>query len=439
MLSRTAPLCGTAGGWRISMSLKTYGTIGLTLVLAIAIAYVCTPFVIKLARRIGWMDIPKDKRRMHKKPIPLLGGLSIIAGFFLSTLIVSLILGRFSDYYPPRITSLLFQILPGAVIIIVTAFLDDRFNLPPLPRLGIQFIAAGAAVALGVRITFISSSVRLFGAQTFGLGWTSIPITLLWIVGMTNAMNWIDGLDGLAAGISSIASGTVLILATLQGRPQLSVAILSAALAGGCLGLLPFNKNPAKIFMGDTGAMFLGYVLSIISIQGLFKFYAAISFFVPVLILALPILDTFAAILRRLVEGKSPFAADRSHIHHKLIDMGLSQKQAVGFLYSVSATLSVIAILFTVFGKIIGWRFLILTLVVVVAASLFVLRLCRRYNTQCRCRQEDAVPNAGEPPKAPSAENSVENMPDGSQIADDSSQAASSAEHPTDEKKNPGS
>ncbi|MFT9076116.1 glycosyltransferase family 4 protein [Ethanoligenens sp.] len=392
------------------MSLKTYGTIGLTLILAIAIAYVCTPFVIKLAYRIGWLDIPKDKRRMHKKPIPLLGGLSIIAGFLLSTLIVLLILGRFSEYYPPRIAQLMIQILPGAAIIAVMAFFDDRFNLPPLPRLAMQCVAAGIAVALGARIQFVSLPVRLFGGPIALGNWLSILITVIWIVGMTNAMNWIDGLDGLAAGIASIASGTLLILATLQGRPQLSVAVLTAALAGGCLGLLPYNRNPARIFMGDTGAMFLGYVLGVISIQGLFKFYAAISFLVPILILALPILDTSSAILRRLSEGKSPFAADRSHIHHQLIDMGLSQKQAVWFLYAVSATLSIIAILFTVFGKIIGWRFLLLALVIVLIASLIALKLCRRYNAKCKC-QEDAEahdcttgkeePEADEQPQTP--------------------------------------
>lgn len=386
------------------MSLKTYGAIALTLVLAIAISYVCTPFVIRLANRIGWMDIPKDKRRMHKKAIPLLGGLSIIAGFLFSSLIILLVLGHFSDYYPPRILLLMLQILPGAAIIAVVAFFDDRFNLPPLPRLAVQCVAAGIAVAMGVRIQFISGSVRLFGTQTFNLGWLSIPVTIIWIAGMTNAMNWIDGLDGLAAGISSIASGTVLILATLQGRPQLAVAILTAALAGGCLGLLPYNKNPAKVFMGDTGAMFLGYTLGVISVQGLFKFYAAISFLVPILILALPILDTASAILRRLAEGKSPFTPDRSHIHHKLIDMGLSQKQAVGFLYAVSGTLSVIAILFTVFGKVIGWRFLLLTLLVVLGASLVALKLCRKYNAQCKCKNESILHGCAagkEPEKQP--------------------------------------
>lgn len=379
------------------MSLKTYGVIGLTLLLAVAISYICTPFVIKLARRIGWLDIPKDKRRMHKKAMPLLGGLSIIAGFLLSIWIVFLILGRFSDYYPPRIIVLMTQILPGAAIIAVVAFFDDRFNLRPLPRLAAQCVAAGIAVALGGRIQFISVPTRLFGVQTIDLGnWMSIAVTIIWIVGMTNAMNWIDGLDGLAAGISSIASGTVLILATLQGRPQLAVAIVTAALAGGCLGLLPYNRNPAKVFMGDTGSMFLGYVLGVISVQGLFKFYAAISFLIPILVLALPILDSSSAILRRISEGKSPFAADRSHIHHKLIDMGLSQKQAVGFLYVLSGTLSLIAIFFTMFGKIIGWRFLLLALLVVLIASLMGLKLFRRYNARCGRKQEADKPPADE-------------------------------------------
>ncbi len=363
------------------MSLKTYGMIAVVLVAAFAIAYLITPLTIRLAHRIGWMDVPRDKRRMHHKPIPLLGGLSIIAGFVGATLFILLLMSRY-HYYDYRIGSLFLQIIPGALIIAVMAFLDDRYNLSPFLRLGIQCVAAGIAVGFGARISFISGSVRLFGEQTFNIGWLSIPITILWIAGMTNAMNWIDGLDGLADGIASIASITIMFLAILQGRPQIGVSILTAALAGSCLGLFPYNKNPARTFMGDTGAMFLGYVLGIITIQGLFKFYAVISFFVPVLILALPILDTASAILRRIFEGKSPFTADRSHIHHKLIDMGLSQRQAVRFLYTLSISLSVIAILFTLFGTVVGWRFLLLSLLLVLIVSLIFLKRCRDKSTR---------------------------------------------------------
>lgn len=384
------------------MSVKSYGTIGLTLLIAVAVAYFITPFVIRLAQRIGWLDIPRDKRRMHCHPIPLLGGLSIILGFLVAVFFITLILGHFSQYYNRGVFALLRQILPGGLLIAFVAFWDDRYNLPPWPRLGVQFAAAGIAVALGVRIQFLSGSVRVFGAELFSLPeWLSVPITLLWLVGMTNAMNWIDGLDGLAAGISTIASGTLLVLATLQGRPQLYVAILAAALAGGCLGLLPYNKNPAKIFMGDTGAMFLGYTLGIISVQGLFKFYTAITFAIPVLILALPIFDTASAIIRRLWEGKSPLAADRSHIHHKLIDMGLSQKQAVVFLYIISGMLSVIAIFFTLLGHIIGWRFLLLAVAVVLALAILGLNLLRRYNAAQRETPpaDNTPPTNGEPKK----------------------------------------
>ena len=183
---------------------------------------------------------------------------------------------------------------------------------------------------------------------------------MLWIVGITNAVNLIDGLDGLACGVSTISSMTLLVIALIVAEPD--VAILMAALAGGCIGFLPYNLNPAKIFMGDTGATFLGFILATVSIQGLFKFYAIISFAVPFLMLGLPIFDTCFAIFRRVAHGQSPMAPDRGHIHHRLIDMGFSQKQAVAVLYIISAILGLSAVVLTTIG--------------VVRAMLFLFALC---------------------------------------------------------------
>ena len=182
------------------------------------------------------------------------------------------------------------------------------------------------------------------------LGNLSVPLTVLWIVAITNAVNLIDGLDGLANGVSAISATTVLVIALIGG--QFQVAVVMAALVGACVGFMPYNMNPAKMFMGDTGATFLGYILATMSIQGLFKFYAIISFAVPFLILGLPIFDTAFAFIRRIAHGQSPMHADRSHIHHRLIDMGFNQKQAVAILYAISATLGLTAVVLTSSGEV---------------------------------------------------------------------------------------
>lgn len=382
------------------MTAKSLLLIGAALVAAILISYLATPLFIRLAHRIGWLDVPRDARRMHHHPIPLLGGLSIILAFFAVATGVALVLNTRDE---PLLLHMLLQLTPGSLIIAFMAFWDDRYDLPPLPRLFIQCAAAGLTVAMGVRISFVSASVRLFGKQTFGLGWLGIPITVLWIVGVTNAMNWIDGLDGLAAGISSIASLSILAISVLQPQPQVGVSVLTAALAGGCLGLLPYNIHPARVFMGDTGAMFLGFVLSVVSIQGLFKFYAAISFAVPLLVLGLPLFDTISAIFRRLAEGKSPFAADRSHIHHKLIDLGLSQKQAVLLLYATGIVLGVLGVVFTVFNTIIGWRFSLVSVLLVIAVFVSLLAIFRRRNVRAAERAEEAEDTCPPLPDKPSA------------------------------------
>ena len=174
------------------------------------------------------------------------------------------------------------------------------------------------------------------------LGWLAIPVTVLWIVGITNSVNLIDGLDGLAVGVSTIASTTMFVVALLVSEGN--VALLLAALMGACLGFMPYNLNPAKIFMGDTGALLLGYVLSTVSVVGMFKTYALVTFVVPILALFLPLFDTVCAFFRRLLRGQSPMHPDRGHLHHRLIDMGLSQKQAVAILYSVSAVLGLCAV-----------------------------------------------------------------------------------------------
>lgn len=266
---------------------------------------------------------------MHKVPIPLAGGLAIFAGFLVSALLFA------------TLTKSLRAILLGALLLVVLGVIDDVVSLKPLTKFAGQIVAALIPVLAGVTIQGFSNPFS--PNSVWQLGVLSIPVTVIWIVGITNAVNFIDGLDGLACGVSAIATITMFIIAVLYSEVQ--IAILMAALAGACLGFLPYNMNPAKIFMGDTGAMFLGYILAVTSIQGLFKFYAVISFAVPFILLGLPIFDTGFAIVRRLLRGQSPLQADRGHVHHRLIDLGFDQKQSVAILYAFSSLMGLTAVL----------------------------------------------------------------------------------------------
>ncbi|MDP4151935.1 MAG: MraY family glycosyltransferase [Bacillota bacterium] len=305
-------------------------------VAAAFISFLLTPVVKSFAQKVGAIDVPTDSRRMHKKPIPRLGGLAIFFGFFFTALLMV------------DLTTQMRAILIGGVIILVLGIFDDIYRLDAMPKFIVQIVAALIPALSGVEINFFSN-INLFSNNPYlNLGVLTVPITVFWIVGITNAVNFVDGLDGLACGVSSIACFSLLCIALILGERD--VEILTAALAGACIGFLPYNLNPAKIFMGDTGSTFLGYILAIISIQGLFKFYALVSFAVPFLILGLPIFDTAFAILRRIASGRSPMSPDRSHLHHRLIDMGFSQKQTVAIIYSVSIVCGISAVLLTQTG-----------------------------------------------------------------------------------------
>ena len=310
----------------------------LTLTVALLASFVLTPPVKHLAYRIGAIDVPKDDRRMHDQPIPRLGGLAIFGGFILSVLLFV------------EITVQLRGILIGSLMIIFLGVFDDIYALPALPKLGVQVAAAFVAILHGNVIRFLSNP-NVFSAATYlDLGWLSIPITLIWIIAITNAVNFIDGLDGLAVGVSAISTASMLVIALLASEGH--VALVLAALLGSCIGFMPYNLNPAKIFMGDTGATFLGYILACLSIQGLFKFYAIISFAVPFLILGVPIFDICFAIIRRVAHGKNPMQADRGHVHHRLIDMGFDQKQSVAITYMLTAILGLSAVVLATSGEI---------------------------------------------------------------------------------------
>lgn len=329
----------------MQVELQVIGLVVAALAVAALISYISTPVVKNLAFKVGAVDVPKDNRRMHKHPIPRLGGLAIFLGFILSVLI----------FLP--LTDALRGMLLGAVIIVVLGIFDDIYALPAKPKFLIQLVAALVAVFMGNKITILSNPNIFSDNPIWVLGWLSIPVSVIWIVAITNAVNLIDGLDGLACGVSTTSSLTMLVIALCVADSN--VAILMAALAGACIGFLPYNLNPAKIFMGDTGATFLGFVMAVASIDGLFKMYNVISFAVPFLMLGLPIFDTCSAIIRRISHGQSPMTADRSHIHHKLIDMGFSQKQAVAVLYIISAILGLSAVVLTTSGEVRAMMFLL--------------------------------------------------------------------------------
>ena len=330
----------------------------LALLTALVISFLMTPVVKTFAYKVGAVDVPKDARRMHKVPIPRLGGLAIFIGFMVSVLILGGIRGGNGQMQ---------SILLGSVIIVVLGVVDDIMALPAMLKFVVQIAAALIPALNGVVIQAFSNPNIFSDSLYWVLGPLSVPFTVLWIVAITNAVNLIDGLDGLANGVSAISATTMLVIALLASEAE--VAVVMAALVGACVGFMPYNLNPAKMFMGDTGATFLGYILATMSIQGLFKFYAVISFAVPFLILGLPIFDTAFAFIRRIAHGQSPMHADRGHIHHRLIDMGLNQKQAVATLYVISAMLGLSAVVLTTGGEQKAMLFFLALCIVAVVAA----------------------------------------------------------------------
>ncbi|MDR1913092.1 MAG: undecaprenyl/decaprenyl-phosphate alpha-N-acetylglucosaminyl 1-phosphate transferase [Clostridiales bacterium] len=291
-----------------------------------------TPYTKTLAYKLGAVDYPR-KRGMHDAPIPRIGGVAIVLGFLVAA-------GVAAIFVPELRTRQFIGFMAGAVIIAATGIADDIKNIKPGLKLAFQIVAALVVVFSGTRVDFINFPVPSFYDSL------SVPFTVIWIVGLTNAVNIIDGLDGLAAGVSTIGAICLTILCIMTGSGM--AVVFSAALAGCCLGFLPRNFNPAEVLMGDTGALFLGYVLAVSSIIGVFKGYAILSIVVACFALALPIFDTLFAMLRRFVAHRPIMGADRGHLHHRLIDNGYSHKQAVLLLYVLSAVTAVIAIVIAV-------------------------------------------------------------------------------------------
>ncbi|MBR3121767.1 MraY family glycosyltransferase [Oceanobacillus profundus] len=291
---------------------------------ALLLTYPVKMFAIK----IGAMDKP-NSRKIHINETPRLGGLAIFIGALLGTLYLQ----PYHQHLP--------EILIGSIIILITGALDDRFTIKPILKLTGQLAAAFLLVSSGLIIERIT--IPIFGVVEFGF--LSVLITILWVVGIANAINLIDGLDGLATGVTTIAMTSIFVMALID--TQIIVAFLSIALIGANLGFLYHNFYPAKIYMGDTGSNFLGYMIAVLSMLGLFKNVTFFSFIIPVIILAVPIFDTLVAIVRRAYNKESIMAADNKHLHYQLIQAGYSHRKAVIIIYIFSALFGVMGILFS--------------------------------------------------------------------------------------------
>jgi UDP-GlcNAc:undecaprenyl-phosphate/decaprenyl-phosphate GlcNAc-1-phosphate transferase len=320
-----------------------------------------TPIIKTLAIQWGHLDRP-NHRKIHQSPTVRLGGISIFLGFTLA-LIALHFLGGFQTL-PPLQANGTYAVALGALAYFTIGLLDDFLNLSPLLRLILQIAVAMYAWSTGVQISFLTIP---------GLGLThlsdsfSLLVTVLWLVGITNAINWMDGLDGLAAGMSGIAATVMLFTCIYMHQP--GAAILAAAVAGCSLGFLRYNFNPAQIFMGDGGSYFLGFTLAGISVIGLAKGVTTIAVLLPsvivslpYLILALPILDMSAVILDRLRCGKSPFTADKRHLHHRLMNAGISHRRTVLYIYTLTlwiGSLAFACLTFARTGALTGFLYLI--------------------------------------------------------------------------------
>ncbi len=346
-----------------------WGNIAIAFLLAFIVSFMATPYTIKIANKIGAVDVPKDKRRMHTKKMPKFGGPAVIIGFLVSMfylLIVMSIEGSIDLFAEQEYGKKLLGVLLGIVAIAITGVLDDTKTLTWWQQLLGQATAAVIVVAFGVRIEHLDIPFlyRVGLNDVF-----SIIVTIVWIVGIINSINLIDGLDGLSSGISLISCISLLIIFLMNESPMIATIIVTA-MSGALVGFLPFNFSPAKTFIGDTGSNFLGFMLAVVSILGVAKTYTAAVIVLPVIVLGLPIFDVIFAIIRRIAKGKSikaVFKPDKGHLHHKLVAKGFTPKQAVLILYGLSASLGMFAIILFDSGI---WKALSFLLMIIAAVAL---------------------------------------------------------------------
>lgn len=300
--------------------------------LSFAISMVTTPLAKKISYKLKAIDYPKS-RGLNKEPMPRMGGLAIFFGFIITVILISFFVDDFKSRQ-------FYGFILGGIIIVILGIFDDIYELSAKVKFIFQLLVAIIVVYSGTKIDVI-----MWPFWQYLKPFNSI-ITIIWILGLINAVNLIDGVDGLAAGVSSIASLCLMVLCIISGSGL--AVVITAILAGSCLGFLPRNFSPAEIYMGDTGSTFLGYVLAVTSCIGVYKSYAVLSIIISILAIALPIFDTIFAMIRRALSGKPLMSADRGHLHHRLIDSGYSHKQAVIMLYGISLFSAIIAILIAI-------------------------------------------------------------------------------------------
>lgn len=306
-------------------------------IVCMGLALCLTPLVKKFALAIGATDVP-NARKVHTRIMPRLGGLGIFLAFVLGLLVIS----PFVPYdFSARDVNFIKALLSGGGLIVLLGSLDDKFELSAKIKLLGQ-IAAACIVVFGFNITVDFVNIPFNNTYSSLESWIAVPLTIFWIVGVTNAVNLIDGLDGLAAGVSGIAIATIATMAFLMGNVM--VAMLCLLLLGCIVGFLFFNFHPAKIFMGDAGSLFLGFCLALLALLG-FKQIAVVSFITPLLIIGVPLSDTFFAIVRRKLQKKPIFAPDKGHLHHCLRELGFSHRQTVLIIYGIAAFFGILAVI----------------------------------------------------------------------------------------------
>ena len=328
--------------------------------ISVGLTILLTPVSRRLALRFGAIDRP-SRRKIHKKIITRFGGLSIYSSFVISIVAGLIFMNRFGLNISGKEYHALLGIIFGSGLITLTGLFDDVRGLPAIIKLAFQIAASGIAVYFGAQILFVSTPF----ARLVMLGAWAPAVTIIWMIAITNAMNLIDGLDGLASGITLIAGITLFIVAVKMG--QVDSALLLAALAGTALGFLRFNFFPATVFLGDSGSLFFGFMLASASIVGVLKSTLVIALVIPVAILGIPIYDTAAAIIRRALAGRPIFEADRKHLHHRLLKAGFNQRQVVILIYVACFILSIAALAATFFDN---YQTLIFLSVFVVAGIL---------------------------------------------------------------------
>ena len=327
----------------MSSNLVIISAIG-CIAIAFAISFVTTPLAIQISKRTGALDIPKDNRRMHSTPVPRLGGIAIFISFFICTFVLRAVIseGYLSETDAPELLVKLQAVLIAGTIIFVLGIIDDVKGMRPVVKLIGQICCAALAFALGVRIPAITVFGWQFADET-GVGlFVSFIVTIIWLVAITNMINLIDGLDGLAAGVVGIAALAISYSAYINGYPTAAFSL--AVIAGAALGFLPFNFHPAKIFIGDSGAMFLGFALASVSIVSPAKGATIVAIIAPVIVLGVPLFDIGFAMVRRRLRGQSVFEADKGHLHHQLTRIGIGQRRAALMLYGISGIMGIAAI-----------------------------------------------------------------------------------------------